>query len=175
MRAATALGQLALAVALGALVVGYGVVLPLLDGGTELVDANLARAIIEDIALRLGLVITGACGLLVISARAWTQSRLASSLALCAFALAGIDRFILMPRMYQAWSRVDMVAMRPLDRVAEAGQLTNGHYWVLLAVALALVGVAFLTPRRSSSVESTPEPRLERPAPMPAAAATTAS
>lgn len=139
---AALLGTLALALALGSLVVGHFVLIPALAGDTSLIDANLARSLAEPLALECASVLLGACLVLACVVRPWLEQTLALSLGLIALALAGLDRVALLPRMQAAWSRVDLVAGRPLERVVEAERLQQIHEVALLVLALVLVGMA---------------------------------
>ncbi len=168
MRAVAAIGYLAVSMALGCLVVGFGVVLPAIEGGTELVDANLANAIAQGIALRLGLVLIAACAVVAIATPRWTHSRGATTLALVAVGLAGLDRLVLIPHLNRAWARADLVAGRPLDRIQEAVELTQWHHGVLVGLGLALIAVALIAQRERRPVQSgVPEraPAAAQPSP----------
>ncbi len=137
---AALLGTLALALALGSLVVGHFVLIPAL-GSNALIDANLARSLAEPLALRCASVVMVACAALALLVRPWLRHTLALSLGLIAVAIAGLDRVALLPRMQAAWSRVDLVAGRPVDRVVEAQQLQQLHEGALALLALVLVGM----------------------------------
>lgn len=137
-------GYLCVAVALGCLIAGFGIAIPTIENGSELIDANLAKALGQVVALRLGLVLLVACVIVAAVAYRWTQSRTASTAALIATGLAGLDRIVLSPRVYEAWSRVDLVAGRPLDRLEEATQLAQWHHLTLMATGLAMLGVVLM-------------------------------
>lgn len=137
---AALLGTLALALALGSLVVGHFVLIPTL-GGNDLIDANLARSLAEPLALRCANVVLMACAALAVVVRPWLRHALALSLGLIALAIAGLDRVALLPRMQAAWSRVDLVAGRPVDRVVEAQQLQQLHEGALALLGLVLVAM----------------------------------
>jgi hypothetical protein len=138
------LGTLALALALGSLVVGHLLLIPALAADTSLIDANLARTLAEPLALRCGTLIVIACVVLAGLAQPWLKQTLGLSLSLVAVAIAALDRLALLPRLQAAWSRVDLVAGRPIERVTEAQNLQQTHEIALMLLLLALVGVAVL-------------------------------
>lgn len=143
-RPAVLLGILALGLALGSIVLGHLLVVPAMQADTTLVDANLARALSEPIALRsaeLGLMATV---IVAAVARLWLRHHAATTLGLLAAGLAATDRFVILPRVHEGWARVDLVAMRPLDRIESAEQLTTVHQGCIAAIVLVLVGLAVL-------------------------------
>jgi hypothetical protein len=146
-RVAAFVGQLAVSLALGALVVGYALTLPLLEQGSELVDPNLGKALGHGIALRLGLLILVASAITAVVARRWTQSSIGTTLALSGLVLAALDRVAILPRLYETWARVDLVAGRPAERLADASQLSHWHEGVCVVLALCLLAVAGLGTR----------------------------
>lgn len=169
MRTIALLGQLAIAICLGALAVGFGLVLPMLESGNDLVDPNLAKALGQDIALRLGLVLLIGCGIVAATTPRWVAHRGGTTAALGALALAGLDRILMLPRVYQAWSRVDLVAGRPLDRLQEAQQLAQWHHWLLMGVGVLLVAVlAFSIFSGAPAAATARAPASKAPAPAPA-------
>jgi len=142
-RAAACIGILALAAALGALVVGQLVVLPGLESQHGLVDANLLTRLVMPVHLRcteIGLV--GSVLLLGV-APYWLRSRLVTTLALLAVTATGALRMIMLPAVYEAWSRVDRVVLAPHDRLVRAEGLTEEAWWLGLGsmAMLALIGV----------------------------------
>lgn len=138
------LGMLVLGLALGSIVLGHLLLAPQLRGDTTLVDANLARALAEPLVLRTGEVLLAACLVLAAVAGSWLGHRAGTSLGLLSLGLAAADRFVLLPRLHEAWARVDLVAMRPLPRVTAAEQLTLAHEAVLAAMLIALLATAGL-------------------------------
>lgn len=138
------LGTLALALALGSLVVGHLLLIPALASDTSLIDANLARTLAEPLAIQCGTLLALACVVLAALAQPWLQHTLGLSLSLVAVAIAALDRLALLPRLQAAWSRVDLVAGRPIERVTEAQQLQQTHQIALMLLLIALVGVAVL-------------------------------
>jgi hypothetical protein len=138
------LGTLALALALGSLVVGHLVLIPALAGDTSLIDANLARTLAEPLAIRCGTLLAIACVVLAALVQPWLKHTVALSVSLVAVAIAALDRLALLPRMQAAWSRVDLVAGRPVERVEEAQQLQQTHEIALVLLLIALVGLVVL-------------------------------
>ena len=149
MRPSVLIGMLALALALGAIVVGHLLLVPLAAGDTSLVDANLARALSEPLALRCGEVALAACALLAAVAGPWLRHRAGTTLALLAAGVAGTDRLVLLPRVHEAWGRVDLVAMRPVAKLEAARELSKIHEGALAVAVLLLVAFAALAASRS--------------------------
>lgn len=161
-RAAACIGILALAVALGALVVGQLVVLPGLEGQHALVDANLLTRLVAPLHLRcMEIALVGSVLLLGV-APYWLRSRLITTLALVAVTGTGALRMIMLPAAYEAWARVDRVAQAPHDRLVRAEGLTEEAWWLGLGsmTVLALMGVVaglhwlVPVPRRGLSSDS---------------------
>ena len=150
MRPSALIGMLALALALGAIVVGQALLVPLACSGTSLVDANLARALSEPLALRSGEVALGACVLLSAVAGPWLRHRAGTSLALLATGVAALDRLVILPRVHESWGRVDLVAMRPVDKLEVAAEISMIHDGALAVMVLLLVAFAALTAWRSN-------------------------
>jgi hypothetical protein len=138
------LGTLALALALGSLVVGHLVLIPLLAGDTDLIDANLARTLAEPLAIRCGTLLALACVVLAALVKPWLDNTVALSVSLIAVAIAALDRVALLPKVQAAWSRVDLVAGRPIERVEEAQRLQQTHEIALMLLLIALVGLVVL-------------------------------
>lgn len=146
-RAAACIGILALAAALGALVVGQLVVVPGLEGQggqAALVDPNLLTRLVAPVHLRCAeIALVGAVILLGVTPQ-WLRSRLATTLALVAVTGTGALRMIMLPAVYEAWSRVDRVALAPHDRLVRAEGLAEEAWWLGLGsmFVLGLMGVA---------------------------------
>ena len=138
------IGIVALGLALGALVLGHLILVPMLEGDLSLVDANLARALAEPLALRSAEIVLAACVVLACCARSWLRVRAGTTLALLTVGIASADRFGLIPRMQDAWGRVDLVAMRPVVRVEDAQQLSVVHELSVVALLLILLTIAGL-------------------------------
>lgn len=148
MRPAVLIGILALGLALGSIVLGHAIVVPTLQANTDLVDANLARALAQPLALRSTELCLGSTVLLALIARAWLRHHAGTTLALLAVGLAALDRFVILPRVHEAWTRVDLVAMRPAARVEAAEQLSTIHEAAVAALVLLFVGIAAFSAAR---------------------------
>ena len=144
MRPAVLIGILALGLALGSIVLGHVIVVPTLQANTSLVDANLARALAEPLALRSAELCLAAVVVVAAVARAWLRHHAGTTLGLLAAGLAATDRFVILPRMHEAWARVDLVAMRPAARIEAAEQLSLIHEAAAGAIAVVLVAIAVL-------------------------------
>ena len=144
--------MLALGLALGSIVLGHMILVPALQGDTTLVDANLARALAEPLSLRTAELTLAACVVLAATAKRWLRHSAATTLALLAAGIAGADRLGILPRAHDAWSRVDLVAMRPQVRIDAAEQLWMIHEATLAAMIIVLVAIAgFASLRRAAS------------------------
>lgn len=143
-RPAVLIGILALGLALGSIVLGHVIVIPTLQADTTLVDANLARALGEPLALRTAELCLIAAVILAATARPWLRHHAGATLGLLAAGLAATDRFVLLPRVHEAWARVDLVAMRPAARIETAEQLSMTHELTVAVTVLVLIGVAVL-------------------------------
>lgn len=144
---------LATGVAFGALLVGRGLILPAFDQPSTLLDANLAKALAGPIHLRVMEVVLAANLVLASMAERWLGMRWGTTLALLGAAMAGLSRFVVLPRLYATWSRTDLVAGRPLDRLALAEQLQTHE--ALLSWTCALLLLALLVAASRAS-EATP-------------------
>ena len=143
-RAAACLGILALAAALGAMVVSQLVVLPGLVSAEALVDLNLLTRLAAPIHLRCTEIALVASVILLGVASHWMRSRLATTLALLSVASTGALRLVMLPNAYEAWARVDRVARLPYDRLVRAEGLTEEAYWLGLSSITMLVLMAVL-------------------------------
>jgi|GEM_PF-1196459 len=117
MKPLSVLGLLACAAAMGAQLVGRGVVLPELAAQSNLIDANLVASLSEPVHLRLAEVVLAAHLLIAASASRWLEAKWATSVALVLVGLSGLQRFVILPAMYGAWSMADLVAARPIEHV----------------------------------------------------------
>lgn len=141
------LGAVALALALGVIVVGYGVCLPLLADGGGLVDLNLGRALAAPIAARLADLLVGAS---LVAALCLPVARASAAGRAAAWALvsaAAIHRVLLAPAVADAWSRVDRLTMRPADLADEAARWTQAELGTLGAAGLLALALLALTTR----------------------------
>ncbi len=138
------IGTLALALALGSVVVGHALLIPALASDTSLIDANLARTLAEPLAIQCATLILIACLVLTALVKPWLNHTLGLSASLVALAIAALDRLALLPRMQAAWSRVDLVAGRPVERVSEAQHLQQTHEVALVLLLITLVSLVVL-------------------------------
>ncbi len=142
MKPLSVLGLLACAAALGAQLVGRGVVLPELAAQSALIDANLAAALAEPIHLRIAEVVLAAHLLVAASASRWLDVKWGTSVALILVGLSGLQRFVVLPAMYGAWSMADLVASRPIEHVL-TGEKMQWQDSILVGV-MALLQLALL-------------------------------
>jgi hypothetical protein len=143
-RPAVLIGILALGLALGSIVLGHVIVIPTLQADTSLVDANLTRALGEPLALRTAELCLIATVVLAATARPWLRHHAGTTLGLLAAGLAATDRLVILPRVHEAWARVDLVAMRPAARIETAERLSTIHELAVTVIALVLIAVAVL-------------------------------
>jgi hypothetical protein len=140
---AACLGILAVATALAALVLGRFVVVPMLAHSHSLVDANLARSLAEPLHLRLAEIGLGAMLVAFVVVPRWTRSKVAAALAMVLVIGAAAWRAWLVPTLYAAYARVDLVAGRPAFRLQEVERLEDLESAAVSAMALLLVALAF--------------------------------
>jgi hypothetical protein len=145
------LGAASLVLALGAIVIGYGVVIPGLEQSVDagLIDGNLRVALTEPIERRLTtLILVASVGIAAAfgpwappptpaRASSWT-SHLTGTLALVLLFVSAALRLWIVPGRLAAWARVDVVTGRPALALEQA--LTwNTSQSAALAAALALI------------------------------------
>jgi hypothetical protein len=147
-RPAACLGLLALATFFGALVIGYGVAVPGL-AGSPLIDANLGKALAAPLGLRLADILIGAGVVLVVTVPRWISSRAATTLALLLTGAALAHRLLLLPHLGRLWARVDLIAGRPVDTLAEAQRWAEHQQWLLLGMGALVVVLAALATRET--------------------------
>lgn len=143
-RPAALIGAAAAALLLGAIVVGHFLALPAI-AGSPLLDANLARAVSAPLAVQLADTVVVASAALALAAPRWIASRAGTTLALVLLGSALAHRLLLVPHLGRLWARVDLVAARPVDLLAEAQRWTDHQQWLLagmVALALVLLGLA---------------------------------
>ncbi|GEM_PF-5658966 len=158
------LGFLMLAVCMGTIVVGFGMLLPVLDAQQELLDANLAAAVGRPLALRLSdTLLTGAMVLAVITP-SWVRHRMATTLALLLLSGATLQRIVVLPRVHEAWSLVDRVTGRPLDRVLDAERWSSVHLGILTCLFMISIAMVWLASRWSSNAPGVAARATPRPA-----------
>lgn len=135
-----------IALAFGGLVVS-ALVIPGLTDASTLVDANLARTLAAPLELRASGIVALSCLGVVGVVASWLSTRWAQALAVLTAIVAIADRMVVLPRLHKAWTLVDLVAMRPLDRVEEAGRLVALHHGLGLLVGAGLVGLLWISTR----------------------------
>ncbi|MGB1275237.1 MAG: hypothetical protein ACPG77_05755, partial [Nannocystaceae bacterium] len=129
------IGVLALAAALGSLLVGYGVLLPSLEQAA-LIDANLSHALAQPLYLRVGVLVLLASIALAAVVPKWSPNTRATPVALALAGAAAVHRLFILPARGEAWARVDAVAQRPIIlpaslRVRVVAPLVNFLIWRL--------------------------------------------
>lgn len=158
--------MLACAAALGAIVVGRFIVLPELSAGHDLIDANLAKAIAGPIHLRLSEVVLAASLVTAALAGRWLRAGWATTVALVAVAASATQRFLLLPAMYAAWSKADLVAGRPVEHIMEAQRLELQELALVASIAALHIVLLFTASlHRTAAKTKTPAPAV---APTPA-------
>lgn len=171
-RVALCIGLLAVAAALGALAVGELVVAPGLESATHYIDANLAKTLTAPMHQQCAQVVFVSCIVLALCAPRMIVSRAGTTAALCALGCVALYRFVMLPRLYEAWSRADLVAGRPATRIADAEHLADQTLMLAGALASLLVTIVVLaawTRPRAPARAVAPAHPIE-----PAAAPTTA-
>ena len=95
-------------------------------------------------ALRSAELCLAAAVVVAAVARLWLRHHVGTTLGLLAVGLAATDRFVILPRVHEAWARVDLVAMRPVARLDAAEQLTAIHDGAVGVLIVVLIAVAVL-------------------------------
>lgn len=170
LRPSACLGLLVCATAIAALGLGRWVVLPILARAHALVDANLAKALAQPIHMRLAEIALAAALAAFVLLPRWTRSRAAAGIAMCTVAATAAWRAVLLPALYAAWSRADLVAGRPVERLREAERLDAYEQALTLALFFAFAAIAWIG-LRAGSVAS-PKPVVARPPDTMSAAGT---
>ncbi len=173
MKPLSVLGLLACAAAMGAQLVGRVVVLPELAAQSNLIDANLIVSLSEPLHLRLAEVVLAAHLLIAASAGRWLEARWATSVALVLVGLSGLQRFVILPAMYGAWSMADLVASRPIEHVLTGDRMQwqdNMLVGVMTLLQLALLVAAARMMRGLKAAPKTPAAETIEPATLAAAA-----
>lgn len=138
----------------------------MLAHGHTLVDANLARSLAEPLHLRLAEIGLGATLAAFVLVPRWTRSRVAAALAMVLVVSMALWRALLVPALYAAYARVDLVAGRPLDRLQEVERLDDLESAAVSAMALLFVALAWAALRVDGLVaESIEAPPVPEPAP----------
>ena len=174
MKPLSVLGLLACAAAIGAQLVGRGVVLPELAAQSNLIDANLVATLSEPLHLRLAEVVLAAHLLIAASAGRWLEAKWATSVALVLVGLSGLQRFVILPAMYGAWSMADLVASRPIEHVLMGEKMQwqdNLLVGVMTLLQLSLLVAAARMMKATQSPAMKPATPTEAPEAAPLAAA----
>ncbi|MGH1342727.1 MAG: hypothetical protein ACRBN8_14295 [Nannocystales bacterium] len=173
MKPLSVLGLLACAAAMGAQLVGRVVVLPELAAQSNLIDANLIASLSEPLHLRLAEVVLAAHLLIAASAGRWLEARWATSVALVLVGLSGLQRFVILPAMYGAWSMADLVASRPIEHVLTGDRMQwqdNVLVGVMTLMQLALLVAAARMMRGAKTSPKTENIEVPEPATLAAVA-----
>ncbi len=150
LRPAACLGLLVMAIAIAAQLLARFVVLPMLARADALVDANLAKALAQPVHFRLAEITLAAALVAFVLLPRWTKSKLAGVLAMVLVTGTALWRAMLLPALYDAWARVDLVAGRPIDRLRAAEQLAGYEEAVGLGLGLLFAAVAWVALRDTS-------------------------
>lgn len=148
---AACLGLLVSSIAISAIGVGRFVVLPMMVRAHALVDANLARSLAQPIHFRLAEITLAATLVAFVVLPRWTRSKLAGVLAMALVIGAAAWRAVLLPALYAAWSKVDLVAGRPIDRMKAATDLDQYEQAASLALMFAFLATAWIALRTSTA------------------------
>jgi hypothetical protein len=143
-RPAACLGLLVTAIGIASVGIGRFVVLPMMVRAHALVDANLARSLAQPIHLRLAEITLAATLVVFVVLPRWTKSRLAAALAMLLVMATAAWRAVLLPALYGAWAKVDLVAGRPLDQLQAARTLDGYEQAANLAIMLTLIALAWI-------------------------------
>lgn len=171
MRASAFFGLVAVTTAMGALAMGELVLLPGLEAQTALIDANLAKALAAPLHFRLSEVVLGSALLMAAVVPRVLRSTLATTLCLLFLGGAAAHRFLLLPALYAAWARADLVAGRPVERVLAAERLANHEQWVAAALVLSCLGILAMAAHasRERAVANAPAPEPDKAPSVPQA------
>lgn len=163
MKPLSVLGLLACAAALGAQLVGRGVVLPELAAQSNLIDANLVATLSEPLHLRIAEVVLAAHLLVAASASRWLDARWATSAALVLVGLSGLQRFVVLPAMYGAWSMADLVAARPIEHVLMGERMQWQDNILVGVMTLLQLSLLVAAARMMGAVKADAAPTEEAP------------
>lgn len=169
LRPAACLGLLVTAIAIASIAIGRFVVLPMLVRAHALVDANLARTLAQPIHFRLAEITLGATLLAFVVLPRWSKSRIAGGLSVSLVLGAAAWRAALLPALYGAWSKVDLVAGRPLDRLQAANALDGYEQAASLALMFGLLATAWVALRTDTATTRVTMPVIVTPPGMSAA------
>jgi hypothetical protein len=156
------MGLLVASIAVASIGLGRFVVLPMLVRAHALVDANLARTLAQPIHFRLAEITLAMTLVAFVLLPRWTKSRIAGALATMLVAGAAAWRAMLLPALYAAWSKVDLVAGRPVDRLQAATQLDGYEQAASLSIMFGLLAVSWIGLRTAATMRV-----VKAPAPNP--------
>lgn len=143
---------LALALALGCLMIGHGLFVPALAGQGQtaqgLVDANLARAMATPVAELTSSVAAVCAMVLLLCAPSGFGATSISTLSLAAAATCVVDRFVLMPRVEASLGRVDLVTAAPASAMARLEMWELAHQAAVASASVLLAAVAWIIAHR---------------------------
>lgn len=162
LRPAACLGLLVMATAIAAQLLARFVVLPMLARADALVDANLAKALAQPVHFRLAEITLAAALVAFVLLPRWTKSKIAGVLAMVLVTGTALWRAMLLPALYDAWARVDLVAGRPIDRLRAAEQLQGYEEATGLALAMLFIATAWIALRDTAIAPATVEPNPQR-------------
>ncbi len=157
MKPLSVLGLLACAAAMGAQLVGRVVLLPELGAQSNLIDANLVVSLSEPLHLRLAEVVLASHLLIAASAGRWLEARWATSVALVLVGLSGLQRFVILPAMYGAWSMADLVASRPIEHVLTGDRMQWQDNMLVAVMTLLQLALLVAAARMMRTVTTAPE------------------
>ena len=169
---AACLGLLVSAIAISAIGLGRFVVLPMMARAHALVDANLARSLAEPIHFRLAEITLAATLVAFVVLPRWTRSKLAGGLAMTLVVGAAAWRAVMLPALYVGWSKVDLVAGRPIDRMQAATTLDGYEQAVSLALMFGFLATTWVALREGEPA-SAAMPVVPPPMPAPTSVAGT--
>lgn len=142
---------------MGAQLVGRVVVLPELAAQSNLIDANLIVSLSEPLHLRLAEVVLAAHLLIAASAGRWLEARWATSVALVLVGLSGLQRFVILPAMYGAWSMADLVAARPIEHVLTGDRMQWQDNMIVGVMTLLQLSLLVAAARMMRGVKTAPK------------------
>lgn len=142
---------------MGAQLVGRVVLLPELGAQSNLIDANLVVSLSEPLHLRLAEVVLASHLLIAASAGRWLEARWATSVALVLVGLSGLQRFVILPAMYGAWSMADLVASRPIEHVLTGDRMQWQDNMLVAVMTLLQLALLVAAARMMRTVTTAPE------------------
>lgn len=172
MRLAAFFGLLAITAALGALVVGRAVLVPEMAAPSHLIDANLAKSLAAPLHMRLAEIVFAAHLVLAAVAGRWLAAKWGTTLALVLVIASALHRFLLLPALYGAWAKADLIAARPVEHILSANRYELQELVVVgvMVVLQVSILVAATRPRedQAQAVAAKPVQASSAPVPVPA-------